>query len=614
MNSIYDINFENLTDRGYYPSPVAWEDHVLYFLMLDRFSNNKENGYLNNEGLIVKTGSTPPFSEADSGNNPNHEFHGHGWQGGTLKGLESKIGYLKRLGVTAIWISPIFKQFKAFETYHGYGIQNFMEIDENFGTKEDLISLVNTAHNNGIYMILDIIFNHCGDVFGYIKDRVHHPKWDGDEYNIKGYRDLQGNANIPFGPISSQDHPNIYNDIGVYPIELQKESSFTKKGNISNWNYRPEYIEGDFCGLKDINLGDFDSIDDYTPTKALQILCEVYKYWIALSDIDGFRIDTVKHMSKGAVRYFSQVIKEFTESIGKNNFYLIGEITGGREYAVNTMELTGLNAALGINDIPQKIEHVSKGNINPIEYFELFRNSELINKNSHSWLKNKVVTVLDDHDQVSKGKAKARFCTDKLGKSMIIPVLGLNALTLGIPCIYYGTEQGFDGHYYDSKVEGNDRFLRENMFGGNFGSFSTKDRHFFIENEIIYKELAKILQVRKDKIQLRRGRQYLREVSGDGYNFSLPYKIGDKLNYIIPWSRISNNIEIIVAINTDPGSHHKTWVTVDNFGLHKTGESFKIIYSTDKSQIGKTYTITDKNGKSIELNVPKAGLVILDKL
>ena len=67
-------------------------------------------------------------------------------------------------------------------------------------------------------------------------------------------------------------------------------------------------------------------------------------------------------------------------------------------------------------------------------------------KESHVWFRNKVVTSFDDHDQVRKGNNKARFCADKDADKVVLNVLALNATTLGIPCIYYGTEQGFDGH------------------------------------------------------------------------------------------------------------------------------------------------------------------------
>src|SRR5204863_8519067 len=101
---------------------------------------------------------------------------------------------------------------------------------------------------------------------------------------------------------------------------------------------------------------------------------------------------TVKHLDRGATRFFASVIKEFAQGIGKENFYLIGEITGGRSNAFLTLELTGLDAALGIDDIPDKMEYLVKGLRNPADYFDLFRNSALLNKESHTWLRNRVVT------------------------------------------------------------------------------------------------------------------------------------------------------------------------------------------------------------------------------
>ena len=79
-----------------------------------------------------------------------------------------------------------------------------------------------------------------------------------------------------------------------------------------------------------------------------------------------------------------------------------------------------------------------------------------------------MVTSFDDHDQVRKGNNKARFCADPNADKVVLNVLALNATTLGIPCIYYGTEQGFDGH------GDNDRYLREAMFGGEFGPFESQ--------------------------------------------------------------------------------------------------------------------------------------------
>jgi glycosidase len=616
-----ELNFAALTDREFFPSPAAWEDQVLYFLMLDRFSDGKEQGYRDNEGNIVASGTTPMFNKDDRGNatrtagEKNRWFDAGGkFVGGTLKGLESKMGYLKRLGVTAIWVSPIFKQVAHQESYHGYGIQNFLDVDPHFGDREDLREMVKAAHRLGIYVILDIILNHSGDVFTYDADRydcrringnlVCDPRWDGNPYRVKGFNDKTGRPAIPFKPVNLKENPAAWPDGAIWPAEFQEPSVFTQKGRINSWDHFPEYLEGDFFSLKDIHLGR-GSIDDFQPSSALRALCEVYKFWIAFADIDGFRVDTVKHMDLGATRFFTSVIHEFTQAIGKENFYLIGEITGGRGRAFETVEQTGLNAALGIDDIPDKLEYLVKGFRNPSDYFDLFRNSLLVQKESHVWFRNKVVTSFDDHDQVRKGNNKARFCADPNADKAVLNVLALNATTLGIPCIYYGTEQCFDGH------GDNDRYLREAMFGGEFGAFESRNRHFFNEDHPVYKELAKILEIRKRNIILGRGRQYLRPISGDGASFGLPHIIGNEIRSVVPWSRLFNDKETLLAINTDDKQPRTAWVTIDD-RLHQAGEKLKCIYSADKKQIDTTVEVEARNGKAVLLTVPAAGFVIYE--
>jgi glycosidase len=620
--SLSEMNLDTIcAGKTFYPSPAAWEDQVLYFLMLDRFSDGKEKGFYDNSGSLVSHSSTPMYRMEDFGNATRTAEDRGKWVeagekfvGGNLKGLESKIGYLKRLGVTAVWMSPIFRQVAFKETYHGYGIQNFLDVDPRFGTREDLKNLVNTAHENGIRVILDIILNHTGDVFGYDEEKNRYwsqgedgnwyidYRWDGNPYQVKGFKNESGQPVIPFKTATPDEAAAAWPDGAIWPAEFQSPDFFTKKGHINNWEYWPEYLEGDFCDLKDVSHG-FGGVDHYHGNATLMQLCDIYKFWIAYADIDGFRMDTVKHMDMGATRIFTSAIHEFAQSIGKENFYLIGEITGGREKAFDTLEETGLNAALGINDIPDKLEYMVKGYRNPSEYFELFRNSILVKKDSHIWFRNKVVTMFDDHDQVRKGKHKARFCADHDASKVLLSVLALNATTMGIPCIYYGSEQYFNGH------GDNDRYLREAMFGGEFGAFESRDRHFFNEENFVYKELSKILKIRNEIIALRRGRQYLRPISGDGENFGLPHIIGHEMRSVIPWSRIFNDHEVMLAINTDYYQPKTAWVTIDN-SLHKAGDKLKCIYSTDKGQEGKEVSIEERNGKAVKITVPEAGFVI----
>lgn len=370
--SLRQVNLDRLTRRRFTPSPAAWEDQVLYFMMLDRFSDGKERGYHDNEGKLVEDGITPLFQPGDEGNAVQNEADaarwreaGGRWVGGTLKGLTGKIGYLQRLGVTALWVSPIFRQTPFHESYHGYGIQNFLDVDPHFGARQDLRRMVRTAHRHGIYVILDIILNHSGDVFAYDPDRYWTqdpssgawylaPRWDGNEYRVAGYRDPQGQPVLPFGADPALEN-QAQKGGAILPVEFQPASTFTRKGRISNWDHDPEFMEGDFFDLKDIHLGQ-GTVDSYIPSPALRALCRAYKYWIAYADIDGFRVDTVKHMEPGATRFFTSVIHEFAQRIGKENFYLIGEITGGRVRAFNTLETTGMDAALGIDDIPDRLE------------------------------------------------------------------------------------------------------------------------------------------------------------------------------------------------------------------------------------------------------------------
>ena len=595
--------------------------------MLDRFSDDNEQAYRDIQGNVVTSGKTPLFQPGDRENAVQTSAEAAHWReaggryvGGSLKGLTSKVGYLKRLGVTAIWVSPIFQQVKFQDTYHGYGIQNFLEVDPHFGTREDLRTLVKTAHEQGVYVILDIILNHTGNIFSYDVDRYWtsddkgnwflDPRWDGKPYKVKGFNDDKGDPSIPFqvtDPNNSATWPKL--DQSVWPVEFQNPAFYQQQGRINNWDYDPEYRDGDFFDLKDVHLGQGPP-STYAASEALNALCKVYQFWIADADIDGFRIDTVKHMDLGATRFFAASIHEFTQSIGKENFYLIGEITGGRANAFKTMEETGLNAALGIDDIPDKLEHLVKGWRNPVDYFDLFRNSLLINKDSHSWFRSHVVTMFDDHDQVRKGQRKARFCADRDASKVVFNALALNAMTLGIPCIYYGSEQCFDGN---GEGDGADRYLRESMFGGDFGAFASRGRHFFDESNPVYQQLAKVLTLRKDNIILKRGRQYLREVSGptDGVNFGLPTMVGGEIRFVVPWSRIFSGKEVLLAISTDYSQSSTAWVTIDD-ALHNAGDLLTCIFSTDSQQVGQVIKVEPRNGKAVLLTVPAAGFVIYE--
>ncbi len=606
--AIAEVDWAGLLQGPVTPSPVTWADQVLYFLLVDRFSDGQEAGCLDPAGAALP-GVTPRLTAGDRGNAVTTEADaatwraaGASWVGGTLAGVRSKLGYLHRLGVTALWISPVLRQRPERPDYHGYATQDFLQVDPRFGTDDDLVELVRAAHQLDIRVILDVVVNHTCDAFAYLPadDRA----WDGTGRRVAGWRDATGAPTLPFpDPVDSGD-PGAA-DAAVWPRELQADGVFTCQGDIRHWDDDPEYRRGDFEGLKDVWQGD-GPVDYYTPSPALRALVAAYQYWLAKADLDGMRIDTVKHMDPGATRYFAAAIHEFGRRIGKHNVFLVGEITGPRAFAIDLMELTGLDAALGLADLQGKLEAAVTGWGDPGDYFELFRNSALVGRGSHTWFGERVVTSIDDHDQVRKGSAKARLAATELGRDLAFAALATNVTTLGIPCLYYGSEQELDG------AGGNDRYLREAMFGGAFGAFRSRGRHVFDETHPVYAALARLLQLRRRTPTLRFGRQYLREISGDGLGFGLPRRIGEgRMTSIVAWSRLLNDEEIVCAVNTDTVAERTAWVTIDAQIHAGTSEFAYPFSSAEDPPAGPAAPVQTRNGRAVLVTVPPAGFVVL---
>lgn len=608
MKSIAEINLNKLTEnKTFHPSPDLWEKQVLYFLMLDRFSDGKEKLYKDNEGNTVKDGETPPYnpeSDYENDTSDKRDEAGLGWNGGNLKGLSSKLGYLKRMGITTIWISPVLKQIAFEKTYHGYATQNFLEIDPHFGTREDLKNLVAKAHEMGLYVILDIIVNHSGNVFAYRKKA---PKWRKIfPYRIKGFRDKEGRPTISASKAGS--HSKHWPDGSVWPKELQRPSTYTRRGQIVNWDNYPEYIEGDFYNLKNHYLGKKKG-NKFYPSDALKVITEAYKYWIAYADLDGFRLDTVKHMWPGAVKFFTDKIHEFTRRIGKENFYIIGEITGGKDLAMDTIEYTGLNAALGINNIPETLENGVKGYSDLKHYFDLFENDPGQAKENRLWFRNNVVTMFDDHDMVSQGEErKVRFCADHDTAPLVLPAIFTNVFTSGIPCLYYGTEQGFDGN------GPHDRHIRENMFGGSFGAFRSTGKHFFREENSLHSEISQMLVIRAREPALQTGTQFYRQISYDGQNFYYPQPENEaRYVGVLAWSRFHEGYEVILAINTHTAQAAQASIQIDT-NLHEPGDTFECLYRSYEKAPDVEYN-AELQGEitALKVELPAAGCAIFKR-
>jgi glycosidase len=605
----------SLAPRGkVFPSPADWRDQVFYFLLPDRFSDGEED-------------QRPLFNRTSEG-----EFKapdkrawmegGKKFQGGTIKGIESKLDYLKELGVTALWIGPIWRQRSDLETYHGYGIQNFLEIDPRFGTRQQLRELVDAAHALEMKVLLDVIYNHTGNNWFY--------EANGSPRETLPYRFQPPHPFHGWRSSGGQSIPGIGEpEEGVWPLEFQNLEWHTRAGQIGRFDPEPwedplhpdnEFRRGDFFDLKNLNLNRDDTLSG---------VIRVYQYWIGLSDCDGFRIDTVKHVPWEGSRNFCGAIHEYAESIGKESFLLLGEVTGGAAMARNYLEIFGRNidAVLDIGAPANQLAGLAKGLLNPRGFFDLFRGHDLLG--THRETGRYHISILDDHDMV--GGAKHRFAARNTIPSryeQVAHAVGTQLTTLGIPCIYYGTEQAFDGtkDRHDAGIEpldghGNihfeDRYIRETMFGGTFGAFETTGCHFFDPNHPTYLRIAAIarLRNRRDKIglALRRGRQYLRETSFLGRLFAFP--AGGEL---AAWSRIQFDQEVLVALNTHGTEPRGAQVTVDA-ALHPPGSILSFLYhgSWSDSELrhppqGQTVPAQNSNGRAtVRLDLPPAGMAIL---
>jgi hypothetical protein len=228
----------------------------------------------------------------------------------------------------------------------------------------------------------------------------------------------------------------------------------------------------------------------------------------------------------------------------------------------------------------------------------------------HRWYRNNVVTLVDDHDQVRKGGRKMRFCGSQEYCDLAFNVVATQLTTMGIPCIYYGTEQEFDS---GGRPSGFDTVLRESMFGGNFGGKCTRGCHFFDESGSLYEALSRLIDLRKELLPLRRGRQMLHEISGDGINFGFPHMMGTRMRSIVSWSRIFVDQEMLVAFSTDREQSLVAYSTVAS-RFRGVGDHLKLIFwhaRRDATPPPPDLTVHDQSGVlTVTLTLPAAGFVI----
>lgn len=389
-----------------------WQRQSIYQIVTDRFFDGD-----------------PSNNNADGNYDPaGHE--GTSVHGGDFVGIEQKLDYIKSLGATAIWISPVVLNVRG--EFHGYAGMDFYKVDPHWGTMADLQHFVDAAHARGLLVIDDIVVNHGGNLIASDDPGYPNFKCPPGGYELR-FRDPLRRYPPPFDLNAA--NPSLTN-------------LFHNNGFIQNYGDSTQ-----------VELGELSSLDDFRTESPYvrEQMEKIYEYWILQAGFDGFRIDTVKHVEMGFWREWCPAIRTFASNHGKANFFMFGEALDGSDAKCGsyTGEMGG-----GPFKLDAVLDYTLYFKINSV-FANAFAPTKLIADHYRAMAasydpvaQNQLVTFLDNHDQ-ERFLSLRGATMDRLKTALVFLYT-----TRGIPCLYYGTEQGFNG--------AKDPWDREDMFAGRF--------------------------------------------------------------------------------------------------------------------------------------------------
>ncbi len=358
-----------------------------------------------------------------------------GYHGGDLQGIIDELDYIESLGATAIWMTPVVENQTG--GYHGYWATDFYKMDKRLGSLEKLKELVDRAQARGMKVILDVVVNHTGYTHPWLTDPA-------------------------------------------------KASWFHPEAGISDWNNQLQIENGWLAGLPDL---------DQDNPEVAQYLIDYARWWIEQTGVDGFRLDTVRHVPKEFWRRFSKEMKQT-----KPGFFLLGEVWNKDISYIAEDQATGIDAMVDFANYYAMKDVFGKGR--PVgQLLSLWEaKRQRLSDASLSGL------FIDNHDV-------PRFVTDNPPEGPVKLRLAAAYImtTPGIPIIYYGTEVGMKG--------GNDPSNRQSMkFGDN------------PELLAYFQTLGKL---RQEHVSLRRGDM-------------IPLPVNDK---VLAYARAAGEDRLIVTLN-----------------------------------------------------------------
>ena len=502
----------------------AQSDESSYFVMTDRYAN----GNTANDNGGLKAGSY------DSGFDPSDYGMFHG---GDFKGLTNSLDRIKRLGFTSIWVTPPVKQQTMqgnSSAYHGYWGLDFTTIDPHLGTEYEFKEFVTKAHSIGLKVIIDIVVNHTADVIQYSTDNGYisqksAPYLDatGKAFDIK---QVAGKDTFPKldSAISFAKKPSVdvlSKDIKK-PAFLNDLTNYHNRGD-SNWS-GTSVFDGDFYGLDDLFTEKPEVVKGWI---------DVWSTWITKFGIDGYRIDTAKHVNPEFWQAFIPAILKVAKSAGKIDFPIYGEVYDSNPLA--TAQFVRNQAFPGVLDFPFQsavTSFITDGR-GAEKLIELFNADDLYTTATTSAYG--LTTFLGNHDMGRIGSFIDRAAssdTDALAKSKLANALLF--LLRGGPALYYGDEKGMTGN-------AGDKAARQDMFPTlvsywqdekRIGSDSIGTRSAFDVPNPLEDQITAMQAIIKANPALRSGTQQIRYGNGvvfaatrflNGQEYAVIFNSGD---------------------------------------------------------------------------------------
>ena len=383
-----------------------WQAQSIYQIFTDRFF----------DGDAANNNASGSYNAANS-----TSVHG-----GDFRGIEQKLDYIKALGATAIWISPVVKN--GFGEYHGYSGRDFYSVDPHWGTLSNLQAMVSAAHARGLLVIQDVIINH-GSTLNNINGNT--------AFTTNGYALSYATSTKYSAPFNTNStNPSLTN-------------LFHNFGAITDYN-NPQQLE----------LGELSGLDDFRTESAYirTNMAAIYNYWIQNAGFDGFRVDTVKHAEINFWQDWCPRIHSFAATNSRPNFFMFGEVFDGSDTKCGSYSGTNGGGAFKLDSLLDYPLFFAAQNVfefgGSTKQIEDHYNALAANYDTNT--QNQLVTFLDNHDTTRfLNSANANGDTNKLAVA-----LAFLLTSRGIPCVYQGTEQAFNG--------GADPANREDMFAGQF--------------------------------------------------------------------------------------------------------------------------------------------------